>query len=87
MSPTDEVVKLLTEIRDSNNRIIIEYSRLANESLDIQKAGFTNQQAAISQQQKSIDIQLRQSRIYKKVLLVAAIFGVFFIWRLFSLGL
>lgn len=66
------VVALLTEIRDQQQRLLAEYTRVANESLALQRQAYEAQQRAIAQQHLSVDTQLRSARLYRRVLLVAA---------------
>ena len=66
------VVALLTEIRDQQQRLLAEYTRVANESLALQRQAFEAQQKAIAQQHVSVEAQLRSARLYRRVLLVTA---------------
>ena len=74
--------QLLTEIRDLQQQILAEYSRVANEALALQREAFTNQQHAIVQQTKAIEMQRKSARLYRIVVFVAAPILGFLIWKL-----
>lgn len=79
-----EVLDLLGEIRDVQRQHFEAYSRASSESISIQRRGLELQQAAVEQQQVSVDAQARHIRLYRKVLMVSAAVGAFFIWFITS---
>jgi len=86
MQSQSDVVSLLVEIRDSQQKLLAEYSRVANEALTIQREAFTSQQKAITQQRLAVETQLKSARLYKLVVLVAVPIVAFFIWRIMTIG-
>jgi hypothetical protein len=85
MQSEQNVIQLLTEIRDSQQKLLTEYSRVANEALTMQREAFAGQQNAIAQQRTALETQLKSARLYKLVLLIAGPMLIFLIWRLQSL--
>ena len=75
-------VALLKEIRDLQRELVGEYRRVANESLAIQRQSFEIQQTAVAQQKIAVEAQAGQIRLYRKVLVVAAVVVVALIWYL-----
>lgn len=69
-----ESTKLLTEIRDAQQRLADEYQRVANESLQLQRQAMENQRLAVEQQSTSLAAQLKHGRLYRWVVVVGAVF-------------
>jgi hypothetical protein len=82
MQNEQEIVALLTEIRDTQQKLLAEYSKAASESLAIQKQAFAIQQQAISQQQSAVLAQGKHLRLYRLVLVVAAPIVAYLLWQL-----
>jgi hypothetical protein len=84
--PQELTTQLLTEIRDLQQKLLTEYSRVANEALALQRETSLAQQRAIAQQADAVEMQRKSARLYKAVLLVAAPVMIFLIWRLLDLN-
>jgi hypothetical protein len=82
--PTNQ---LLGEIRDLQQKLLTEYSRVANEALTLQREAFSTQQRAIAQQAEAVEMQRKSARLYRTVLFVAAPVMAFLVWRLFELNI
>jgi hypothetical protein len=83
---TDDVKKLLAEIRDSQRMLESEYRRVANESLsmqrealELQKRAMETQNKAVEEQARSVKMQAQFGRLYRIVLVVAAILVAIFV--------
>jgi hypothetical protein len=87
MPPEEAATQLLVEIRDLQQKLLSEYSRVANESLALQREACSNQQRAIVQQAEAVEMQRKSARLYKLVLFVAAPVMAFLIWRLIALNI
>jgi hypothetical protein len=84
--PEEYSTQLLAEIRDSQQKLLAEYSRVANESLALQREACSAQQRAISQQAEAVEMQRKSARLYRTVLLVAAPVMAFLVWKLLELN-
>ncbi len=83
---TDDIKKLLTEIRDSQRMLESEYRRVANESLsvqrealELQKRAMETQSKAVEEQARSVKMQAQFGRLYRVVLVVAAVLVAIFV--------
>ncbi len=81
-----EIKKILTEIRDSQQALAAEYKRVANEALSLQQEAFELQKQSIATQQKSVeqqtlavDRQARFGKLYHVVLILSAILVAFLV--------
>lgn len=77
---TDDIKKLLIEMRDSQRALESEYRRVANESLsmqrealELQKQAVATQSKAVEEQARSVKMQAQFGRLYRIVLVVAAV--------------
>ena len=82
----DKGIALLKEIRDSQREHLDEYRRVANEALAIQRQAFEIQQNAVTQQKGAVDAQASHLRLYRKVLVVAAVIVAAAIWFVSTYG-
>jgi hypothetical protein len=73
---------LLEEIRDLQRQHLEEYRRVANEALAIQKQAFELQQNAVAQQRVAVEAQANHLRLYRRVIVVAAVIVAGLIWTL-----
>jgi hypothetical protein len=80
-----EALALLREIRDAQRDLLVEYRRVANESLAMQRDAFEAQRQAIANQRQSIDAQTRYGRIYRASVLVLVPIIVFVLWLIVKL--
>jgi hypothetical protein len=80
-----EIVKLLTEIRDAQQRMADEYRRVSNESLQLQKQGMEIQRQAVAQQSTAVAAQLKHGRLYRVVVSVGAVALVGVIYFLYRI--
>lgn len=78
--------QLLVEIRDLQQKLLTEYSRVANEALTLQREAFSAQQRAIAQQAEAVEMQRKSARLYRIVLVVAGPLIAFLVWRLVALN-
>ncbi|MEI2779857.1 MAG: hypothetical protein V9H25_00780 [Candidatus Competibacter sp.] len=83
---TDDIQKLLTEIRDSHRTLESEYRRAANESLsmqrealELQKRAIETQRKAVEEQARSVKMQAQFGRLYRIALAVAAVLVAIFV--------
>lgn len=83
---SDDIKKLLAEIRDSQRSLENEYKRVASESLamqrealELQKRAVETQSKAVEEQARSVKMQAQFGRLYRIVLAVVAILVVFFV--------
>ena len=82
MNNEQQIVALLTDIRDAQHQLLAEYSRVAGEALSIQRQALAMQQQAISQQQAAVQAQGRHLRLYRLVLLVAVPIVAYLLWQM-----
>lgn len=82
MSSEEMKIQLLTEIRDLQQELLTEYSRVANEALTLQREASLAQQRAIAQQAEAVEMQRKSARLYKVVVILSAPVLVFLIWKL-----
>jgi len=83
--PEETTTQLLVEIRDLQQKMLAEYSRVANEALALQREAFANQQRAIAQQADAVAMQRKSARLYRMVLLLAGPVLMFLVWKLLEL--
>ena len=83
---TDDIKKLLTEIRDSQQALESEYRRMAGESLsvqrealELQKQAMETQDKAVAEQARAVKMQAQFGRLYRIVLVVAAVLVAIFV--------
>ena len=76
----EKIVALLEEIRNSQKQHLEEYRRVANEALALQKQSLEIQQSAVAQQKIAVDAQAKHLRLYRYVLVVAALIVVGAAW-------
>ena len=69
--PEPKLAELLADIRETQSNMLQEYRRVANESLELQKAAFENQQRALEQQARAVLMQAQAARLYRIVVAVA----------------
>jgi len=81
----EKIFELLTEIRDSNQQMLDEYRRVANEAVGLQKQALAEQKESVERQKLAVDTQLRHVRLYRIVLLVTLPVVVFMAWLLMRL--
>lgn len=85
MALDQEGNKLLAEIRDIQQKLLDEYSRVANEALSMQRESFEAQKAAIAQQALAVEMQRKLARLYRIVVIVAAPALAFLLWKILRL--
>jgi membrane protein involved in colicin uptake len=91
MEESNEIKTLLTELRDSQQALEAEYKRVTQESLamqrealELQKQAVENQSKAIAEQNRSVKMQAQFGRLYRIVLVVAAVLVAVLLVRLAS---
>jgi hypothetical protein len=74
-----EAKQLLTEIRDAQRDLLVEYRRVANEALAMQRQSFEAQGRAIQEQAAAVKLASQNSRVYRVslVVIVVLLAGVF----------
>ena len=82
VSTEEQSTQLLTEIRDLQQQLLAEYSRVANEALALQQKAFINQQHAIAHQTQAVEMQRKSARLYRVVVFVAVPILCFLISKL-----
>jgi hypothetical protein len=82
MAMDQEGNKLLAEIRDLQQKLLDEYSRIASEALSIQRESSEAQKRAIEQQALAVEMQRKSARLYKLVVLVAGPVLAFLVWQI-----
>lgn len=78
----DNIVALLEEIRDAQQRHFDEYRRVTGEALALQKQSLELQRGAVAQQTLAVQRQGRHLRLYRYVIAVAALVAAGAIWLL-----
>jgi hypothetical protein len=86
MAMNEEGNKLLAELRDLQQKLLDEYSRVANEALSIQRESSEAQKKAIAQQAQAVEMQRKSARLYRLVVLVAAPVLAFLVWEVLRLA-
>lgn len=67
------VIHLLTEIRDAQSSHQEQQLRISTESIAMQKESLAMQREAVERQRTAVDAQIRHLRLYRRVLVVAAL--------------
>ena len=69
----ENTLTVLTEIRDAQLRFQDEQQCIAKESIAMQKESLSLQREAVERQRAAVDAQVRHMRLYRRVLVVAAL--------------
>jgi hypothetical protein len=85
MSMDQEGNRLLAEIRDLQQKLLDQYSRVANEALAMQRESSEAQKRSIEQQALAVEMQRKSARLYKWVVLVAGPVLAYLLWEVFHL--
>ncbi|MFT3777903.1 MAG: hypothetical protein QM772_06435 [Ottowia sp.] len=62
MSTEEQSIQLLTEIRDLQQQLLVESSRVSNEALALQREAFTSQQHALAESSRAANEALALQR-------------------------
>jgi hypothetical protein len=87
MQADQEIIELLKQIRDSQQALLGEYTRVANAAHAIQCESFAAQKQSMEQLQQSVEKQRdaiglaqKNGRLYRRVLIVAAVILALMFW-------
>lgn len=80
-----EVRDLLIEIRDTQRQYLEAYQRIAGEALLLQRQATERTAAAMEQQAIAVKTQLEHTKLYRRVIVVAAVLVLVILYWMFTL--